>query len=200
MSKIFAWVASILLIVSLGGLIYFAIQNQQNNKLLENTNTNLQEVSDELEQKQSQLSQAETTLNETQKALEEEKAKNSKLEKDYNDKNSLLTEARSELNNVKPKLDKLLCPKQFGEMDYSSIINASERLQYYVSTLPDVVQVSSTMRNTLWNNADSKVHVITYKFTDGQFYSMQFLVYMDEFDWARGTFYVDGQCWIDPPY
>ena len=85
-------------------------------------------------------------------------------------------------------------------MDYSSIQSSSSRLQGFVANLSDTDHVSYAVRNTLWNNADSKIHGIRYVSNDGKTYSRQLLVYIDELGWDEGTFYIDGQCWLDSPW
>lgn len=108
-----------------------------------------------------------------------------------------------ELEDIEEEYNQLICDSDNNgqlNMDYSSIQSSSSRLQGFVANLHDTDHVSYAVRNTLWNNADSKIHGITYVSDDGTTYSRQFLVYVDELGWEEGTFYIDGQCWLDSPW
>lgn len=108
----------------------------------------------------------------------------------------------SDLREIEDKYNQLICDSdlidQFN-MDYSSIQSSSSRLQGFVANLPGTDHISYAIRNTLWNNADSKIHGIRYVSDDGNTYSTQFLVYVNELAMKQGTFYIDDQCWLDPP-
>ena len=159
---------------------------------------NLSTIQNELTETQGEV----TNLDEEISILEDEKqvlsTEISNLETENEELLQDLRDTKQESSSLERQLDNLLCSSQIN-MDYSSILAASSRLIGYVSNMANVSHVGSTMRNTLWNNADSKVHVVTYTDREGGYYSMQFLVYMDEFGWETATFYIDGQCWVDAP-
>lgn len=90
--------------------------------------------------------------------------------------------------------------RPMSSMDYSSANNGYVQLQAYVSSLPDVRQVSYTIPENLYGNAKSHIVHVTYVAEEnGQTYSKRYIVYMSEFGWKRGVFSIDGQCWVDGP-
>ena len=95
--------------------------------------------------------------------------------------------------------DALLCEQPLTGMKYDTILNATSRLEAYVNGIDGVQYTSGGYRDSLWDNADSKVHAIRYYWEDGSPYSMQFLVYFDELGFTESTLFIDGQCWVDPP-
>jgi DNA repair exonuclease SbcCD ATPase subunit len=212
------WVIGVsALVFSFVAVVYYAVVT--NNALFESrqrqteltsqlsaANQTIQHLEAELEAVRRDLAEAQdsiNTLNETIALLEGEKEalalEKEQIEAERDKLSREVRGANQESARLERELDKLLCSKQI-EMDYSSVLSASSRLIGYVSSLPNVAHVGTTLRNTLWNNADSKVHIITYTDReDGGYYSMQFLVYMDEFGWEPATFFIDGQCWVDPP-
>ena len=85
-------------------------------------------------------------------------------------------------------------------MDYSDNTKIAVELQYYVSNLPDVHQVSYTIPEKLYTNTVSELIFVQYVGTDGKPYAKRYIVYIKEFGWENAVFSIDGQCWIDPPH
>jgi len=78
--------------------------------------------------------------------------------------------------------------------------NCTSRLSSYVGGLSDVARVSLTVRTSIYNNTDTRLHGITYvSRDDNEAYLKQFLVYYKEFGWNTSTFDIDGQCWLEAP-
>ena len=165
---------------------------------LASSQADLSSVNGQLERADSTIAGANDTISTQEALLATDESEVATLEAENTTLHSDLAESRSEASSASARLDRLLCDPQYT-MDYTSILAASSRLMGYVDGLESVAYVSGTLRNTLWDNADSKVHVIRYIGSDGNPYSMQFLVYFDEFDWEPSTFYIDGQCWLDAP-
>ena len=165
---------------------------------LASSQADLSSVNGQLERANTTIAGANDTISTQEALLATDESEVATLEAENTTLHSDLAESRSEASSASARLDRLLCDPQYT-MDYTSILAASSRLMGYVDGLESVAYVSGTLRNTLWNNADSKVHVIRYIGSDGNPYSMQFLVYFDEFGWEPSTFYIDGQCWLDAP-
>ena len=93
-----------------------------------------------------------------------------------------------------------LC-KPITNMDYSNNSKVAIKLQSYVSELPGVRSVSYVIPEKLYSNTLSQLYYVTYvDDEDGEVYSKRYIVYMNKFKWKRGTFSIDGQCWIDSPH
>ena len=165
---------------------------------LASSQADLSSVNGQLERADSTIAGANDTISTQEALLATDESGVATLEAENTTLHRDLAESRSEASSASARLDRLLCDPQYT-MDYTSILAASSRLMGYVDGLESVAYVSGTLRNTLWDNADSKVHVIRYIGSDGNPYSMQFLVYFDEFGWEPSTFYIDGQCWLDAP-
>jgi uncharacterized protein (DUF3084 family) len=171
---------------------------------------NLDKVSSDLDSCTSQLNTAEekfqTADRELQELTQSSQESIEKLESQLalsRDQIAVKNTSLRELESIANKYNQLICdPYSMDQlkMDYSSLQSSSSRLQGFVANLDDTDHVSNSVRNTLWNNADSKIHGITYVSDEGNTYSRQFLVYVNELGWDEGTFYIDGQCWLDPPW
>ncbi|MGD0612336.1 MAG: hypothetical protein ABSB41_12560 [Anaerolineales bacterium] len=98
-----------------------------------------------------------------------------------------------------PNLNNPSC-KPITDMDYSDNTKIAVELQYYVSNLPDVHQVSYTIPEKLYTNTVSELIFVQYVGTDGKPYAKRYIVYIKEFGWENAVFSIDGQCWIDPPH
>jgi len=197
-------VLSALLVGIIGASIYLYIQLNQSKetiRTLEKTNTKeMDKLNSTLTQTQNENNSLEIELAAVKQEVKEKEEKIIGLENTNKELETSKAQINAEKNQIQANYSRLICDRQFDGMDYSSVLNATNRLLYYVSTLSGVKQVSLSARNTLWNNADTKVHVIRYvDSSDGEVYSKQFIVYMREFGWNTSTFYIDGQCWIDAP-
>ena len=172
---------------------------QQN---LNQTKTDLSKCENQLSTTVEKLQTTEKTLQDlTQSSQDRIENLDSRL-KSSRDQLASNVQKLGELEDIEDKYNQLVCDSDnLGQlnMDYSSIQSSSSRLQGFVANLHDTDHVSFAVRNTLWNNADSKIHGITYVSDDGKTYSRQFLVFVNELGWEEGTFYIDGQCWLDPP-
>ena len=120
------------------------------------------------------------------------------LEKAVKDLGFQLSTANKNETALSKKIEFYECEDKL-DMDYSSVMAASSRLMAYVDGLPSVDHTSTSFRNTLWHNADTKIYGISYVADDRETYSVQFLVFFNEFGLKEGVFYVDGQCWLDSP-
>jgi hypothetical protein len=86
-------------------------------------------------------------------------------------------------------------------LNYSDSSNMRVLLQAYVSGLPDVKSVSSTIGERLYSNTISSLIFVSYiAKEDSQVYSKRYIVYYPEFGWKKAVYSIDGQCWIDPPH
>lgn len=86
-------------------------------------------------------------------------------------------------------------------MDYSDNSKAFILLQAYVSSLPDVRQVSCTIPERLYSNTLSNIVFVIYVSNDdGKVYSKIYTICVKEFGWSTRVYSIDGQCWIDGPH
>jgi len=154
------------------------------------------------------------TAQDERSALVEEKAslldQMASMEAEYQSQIELLDEEKlalqkklsantTQITKFETELGKLKCDKSLT-MDYSSILASSSRVQSFVDGLPNVDHVSWTYRDSIWTNTDTKIHGVRYiAEEDGEQYVMLFLVYTDEFGMKASTFWIDEQCWLDPP-
>jgi hypothetical protein len=86
------------------------------------------------------------------------------------------------------------------DISYSDNNTVIVQLQAYVSRMSGVKSVSYAIPERLFSNTSSELVHITYTNTEGKQFSMRFIIYNDEFGWKPAIFFIDGQCWIDPPH
>jgi flagellar biosynthesis chaperone FliJ len=162
--------------------------------LSEELSTSSKEVEDKnatISDLQSRLSEAESqwkAANDQLTLLEDEKAELTKS----------LRESSTAHSRLASRIEFYECDDSIN-MDYSGVMAASSRLMAYVDGLPGVNHTSTTYRDTIWSNADTKIYGVRYVDDDGETYSTLFLVYFTEFGMEKGVFSVDRQCWLDSP-
>jgi hypothetical protein len=87
------------------------------------------------------------------------------------------------------------------QMHYTDRSKMLVDLQAYVANLNGVKSVSYVIPEKLYSNSNSELFHVTYiSSEDDKVYSKRYIVYTEEFDWKKGVFSIDGQCWIDPPH
>jgi len=103
--------------------------------------------------------------------------------------------------DVNEQLAKNICSNQITNVDYENVQSPSTQLLAFVYGFDNVQSASISARRQVWDDALSQIHVIDYvNETDGNEYSLYFMVYYDERGFEEGTFFIDGQCWVDSPY
>ena len=91
-----------------------------------------------------------------------------------------------------------MCEEELNPMTYDDILTVSSNLMAWVTYQPWADRSNMTVRDSVWNNTDTKLHGVHYTASeDGQRYLTWFLVYFDEFGWSEGVFWLDGQCWLE---
>jgi hypothetical protein len=99
-----------------------------------------------------------------------------------------------------PDLSNINCTP-LTNMDYTDDTKAFVLLQTYVSSLPDVRQLSYIVPEKIYSDTLSNIVLVRYiAKSNAQYYSKKYIIYMDEFGWSTGVFSIDGQCWIDGPH
>jgi septal ring factor EnvC (AmiA/AmiB activator) len=144
------------------------------------------------------LSEAQGKLNDATAQLTNALSKIEDLETAKKALESRLSKMNGTTSIMTRKIDFYECEDSL-DMDYSSVLAASSRLTAYVDGLSFVDHASTSYRDTVWNNTDTKIYGIRYVHEDKETYSMLFLVYCNELGWKKGVFYIDGQCWLDVP-
>jgi hypothetical protein len=206
------WLIVIILLIGLAVSLFFLFMFRGDYIA---TTQDLETANELIDNKDLKISSIENELNSALEKISE----NNKLISDQEaliiDKDNLISKQADEITNLEKdnksiqnslnsanrQLDQLICEHQLTNMNYEDILTSSDRLAAFMSSLPDVERTSYTFRNTVWNNAMSKIHGINFiSKTDGKVYAMQFLVYYDEFDFKIGTFSIGGQCWVDSPF
>jgi outer membrane murein-binding lipoprotein Lpp len=141
----------------------------------------------------SQVDGLKTQLSTAQSDLDNAKSENDSLQTE-------LSAANSSLSKLRVLANKLTCQDEITDMKYENILDASTIMAAWWARQPDVERVQGTYRDSIWSNADTKVHAVRYiSSDDGQPYVEHFLVYFPEFDMNPGVFWVKGQCWLDVP-
>jgi ABC-type phosphate transport system auxiliary subunit len=109
-------------------------------------------------------------------------------------------EARRKVTSLTSQLNDMVCDDQLDDMKYQNILDASTILSAWWARQPGVETVQGTYRDSIWSNADTKIHAVRFVSSqDHQPYVEHFLVYFDEFGMDPGVFWVGGQCWLDVP-
>jgi len=173
-------------------------ENDQLKQDIDSLQESIDRMSGELEEYKSNLDESRSNLAGLETQLEEKNQNIAALEEQELELKKDLGDKTLEIKNLNKQVDFYRCDEDLA-MDYSSVLAGSSRLMSYVDGLPSVDHVSTSFRNTIWNNTDSKIYGIRYVAEDGETYSTQFLVYFNEFGMRKGVFYVDEQCWLDSP-
>lgn len=122
------------------------------------------------------------------------------LEDDYADLQTERNDLNRQVLNLSRQVGELVCAQQISDMKYENILDASTIMAAWWARQPDVERVQGTYRDTIWSNADTKIHAVRYiSLQDNQPYVEHFLVYFLEFSMSPGVFWVGGQCWLDAP-
>lgn len=161
---------------------------------LEDLRTNISSLETEIQRLENVESNLVTREEELEAALSELET----LRSNYDD----LEDERAELNRKTSILESTIseyrCDEGVSSMSYSNILDSSSKLQAWVTNQPWASRSTSTIRDSIWNNTDTKLHGIYYVASkDNERYLTWFLVYYDEFGWDKGTFWLDGQCWLE---
>lgn len=185
---------------------YLAAQESINDleKQIDTLKTELSETSSQLSKTQSELSEVNSKLTEDENLVSNLTQANIELSDQIdeleNTKSTLqeqvasLTFDNRQLNN---ELKTYQCKDTLVDMQYDSIINASEILSGWMARQDWVERVQGTYRDSIWNNADTKIHGIRYISSDDhEPYVDYFLIYFNEFGWTEGVFWLSGQCWL----
>jgi hypothetical protein len=155
----------------------------------------------DMAEKDKQLNQANTDLQMTRNQLLSANSKITNLESENIRINNELKSVKIDKDNLNIRTQILVCEEDDLNMDYLNNSVAALRLQNYVSTLHDVKSVSYVIPEKIYSNTRSQLYHITYVSSgDGKVYSKRYIVFVNELGWGPGTFSIDGQCWIDPPY
>lgn len=142
---------------------------------------NLNQTEPELSNCENQLSTSEHALKASERSLQElsetSQERTEILDSQLSssrDQLASIVKRVGELGEIEDNFNKMICdPDLIGllKMDYSSIQSSSSRLQGFVANLEDSDHVRFAVRNTLWNDTDSKIHRIGYVSDDGNTYS-----------------------------
>jgi hypothetical protein len=160
---------------------------------LENTKNQLSQTQSDLIAEQNKSATLTASKSEVDTSYASLQANFTKLNKDYSD-------VKTKWFNAQTQVDRLICKADGLNMDYTNNSTAAIRLQNFLSTMPDVREVSYVIPERIYSNTLSQLYYVTYvSKTDGQVYSRRFIVYQAEFGWSKGTFDMDGQCWLDKP-
>lgn len=109
-----------------------------------------------------------------------------------------IIEKQRELSSMMGTISFYECDDQLNDMNYQDIFSASTNLMAWVTNQEWALRASSTIRDAIWNNTDTKLHGVYYiDPTDNEMYVSWFLVYFDEFGWREGVFWLDKQCWLE---
>lgn len=211
------WIIVAALLIAVVISVFFLFQFRGDYKAsleeIENANERISDRDSEISSLEAQLNSAKETISEYEDTISDyEELISVKIDL-INEQETLITEQEDEisslneskervqnsLNDASTQLGNLLCDQTLRNMNYKEILTSSDRLAAFMSGLPWVERTTYTFRNTLWNNALSKIHGVTFLHEDGNTYSMQFLVYYDELGFEPSTFWIDNQCWVDAP-
>ncbi len=151
-------------------------------------------------QAQSELSLQSVALQTTTDQLSDLQVKYDGLNAEKAEVSKEYAQARREAENLSLQVQKFLCEDQIPDMKYENIPDASTILMAWWARQPDVQSTNGTYRDTIWSNAETKIHAVMYTSrSDNKQYVEHFLVYFDEFGMSPALFWVKGQCWLDAP-
>lgn len=161
----------------------------------------------QLQEKDSDVSSLETELDELEDAkielnneFEELQAEFDVISSEKGELQLQYDEARRKVSSLTSQLDEMVCDDQIDDMKYQNILDASTILSAWWARQPGVETVQGTYRDSIWSNADTKIHAVRFVSSrDHKPYVEHFLVYFHEFGMEPGVFWVGGQCWLDVP-
>lgn len=160
--------------------------------------SDLADTSTQLAEATSETANLQTELAESHEAYDALSAEHEELQADLEDAEEVLQDARADVNRLSTELDQYVCESQISDMKYSSILDASTIMAAWWARQDGTLRVQGTYRDTIWSNADTKIHAVRYVAAeDNQPYVEHFLIYFSEFGMSPGVFWVKGQCWLD---
>ena len=130
--------------------------------------------------------------------LETQETEYQTLVEENEELSSRVDDQRRQITSLTSEVSNYICDDTISNMSYGDILNSSTNLMAWVANQSWATRANSTIRDTIWNNTDTKLHGVVYTASeDNQQYLTWFLVYYDEFGWEEGVFWLDGQCWLD---
>ena len=189
MRKLFGIVISMFLVVSCSGVS----QEEYNDALV-----TIAELEANEKSLTEEIDQFNASIPELQVLIEEKVALFAELQEQYDELLSENAGQRRELSWLTSDIEKLMCEEELEGMTYNDILTVSSNLMAWVTYQSWAERSNMTVRDTIWNNTDTKLHGVYYTASDdGERYLTWFLVYFDEFGWSDGVFWLDGQCWLE---
>ena len=144
-----------------------------------------------------QLSETESGL---QSELESLQVSYDEVQSERDELQTIYDDARRKVTSLTSDINKLICDDQLTDMKYQNILDASTILSAWLVRQSNVETVQGTYRDSIWSNADTKIHAVRFVSSDDHKpYVDHFLVYFNEFGMKPGVFWVKGQCWLDAP-
>jgi len=128
-------------------------------------------------------------------SLNEYDALETKSDKQIADTNSDLKELQVKFDETKAELETVMDNIECNitqDISYVSNSSASDSLKVYVGDIGGNVVWAEW--DSIWSDAITSIH----KLSTSEFLYV-FIVYFDEFGFPEGTWYVDGQCWVELP-
>ena len=148
-------------------------------------------LSEEVDQYNTRVLELEALIEENDDLLAELQGENDELSSKNADQKRQITTLTSDI-------EKLMCEEELDAATYDDILTVSSNLMAWVTYQSWAERSNMTTRDTIWNNTDTKLHGVYYTSSkDNERYLAWFLVYFEEFGWSEGTFWLDGQCWLD---
>ena len=149
---------------------------------------------------QSEMSQTEDSLEASNAELAGAQQANQDLQIELEEMTASYDDARRQVTSLTSHVNRLVCDDQIVDMKYENILDASTIIAAWWARQSEVERVQGTYRDSIWSNADTKVHAVRYVSSDdNQQYVEHFLIYFREFGMTPGVFWVKGQCWLDEP-
>ena len=165
---------------------------------IEDLEAQVTELRGELSDSQNQVATLETEVSELKDELSELRSEKDDLQSQVTELRDERNEAFADVTSLERKVSLYECDRELNDMQYGDILDSSTILSAYVARQSFSQRVQGTFRDSIWNNADSKIHGIRYiGAADNQPYVTYFMVYFDEFEWDTGVFWIDGQCWLE---
>jgi hypothetical protein len=147
---------------------------------------------------QAQIEDYASSIPELQQLVEEKAALFTEMEEQYEELLAENANIRRENRYLTQDNEMLFCEEKIDGMTYNDILTISSTLMAWVTNQDWAERSNMTVRDTIWNNTDTKLHGVHYTSAeDGERYLTWFLVYFDEFGWREGVFWLDGECWLE---
>jgi DNA repair exonuclease SbcCD ATPase subunit len=123
------------------------------------------------------------------------------LQSDYITLQAELNAKEDELETEQAQAGEHLCDVQIETMKYDNLKSALAVINGWFVIQPEVQEMQGEYTIQFWNEVESRMHTIRYiSAEDNLSTTASFLIFFEEAGWKEGVLWLTKQCWLDYPH